>query len=309
MVGLKRAFLLLAAMLAAMLAAPAALARDQLVFVFQKQKEPQALRQSAEQLGEFLGRELGRTVRVVVPLDYSASVQALVSGQADVAYVSALPFLLARRDGGASLLLVEQRRDARGVLRTDYDSIFVVRKDSPLRNLEDLKARAATQRLVFTSPTSTSGYVFPYQRLIAEGVVSRAEDPRRAFRQVSFGGSYTQALREVVEGRADVATVSDYTLEGPSADVYLPAADRARLRVLGRTAGVPTHLIAVRKGLPQDLRNAVRQALLKLAEQQPQLLADVYGASKFVEVDERAHVAAAVRAIELTGIPIEGLAR
>ena len=126
-------------------------------------------------------------------------------------------------------------------------------------------------------------------------------DPRRAFRSVAYGGSYTQALREVAEGRADVATVSDYTLEGPRADVYLPAAERAGLRVLARTPGVPTHLVAVRRGLDAETRARVRD--------EPALLADVYGASTFVAADGRNHVAAAVRAIEYTGIPIEGLAR
>lgn len=291
------------------LAPPTAQARDELVFVFQKQKEPAALRDAAQRLSAALEQQLNRPVRVVVPLDYSASVQALVSGQADAAYVSSLPFLLARRDGGAELLLAEQRIDARGKARTDYDSVFVVRADSPLRRLQDLKSRAPGLRMVFTSPTSTSGYVFPYQRLIDLGVLARKQDPRTVFRQVSFGGSYTQALREVAEGRADIAAVSDYTMEGPSADIYLPAAQRAGLRVLGRTPGVPTHLVAVRKGLDPRTRAGIRRALLQISRAQPQLLADVYGASTFVEVDERRHVAAAVKAIEGTGLPIDGLAR
>lgn len=288
---------------------PAAHARDELVFVFQKQKEPAALRDAADRLGTALGEALKRPVRVVVPLDYSASVQALVSGQADAAYVSSLPFLLARRDGGAALLLAEQRVDTRGVARTDYDSVFVVRADSPLRSVDDIKAQARTLHMVFTSPTSTSGYVFPYQRLIDLGVLARRQDPRSGFRQVSFGGSYSQALREVAEGRADIAAVSDYTMEGPQADVYLPAAQRAGLRILGRTPGVPTHLVAVRKGLDEPTRAGIRRALLHISRTQPQLLADVYGASTFVEVDEDRHVAAALAAIEGTGIPIEGLAR
>jgi phosphonate transport system substrate-binding protein len=286
-----------------------AFARDELVFVFQKQKDPATLQASAARLGELLGRELGQPVRVVVPIDYSASVQALVSGQADVAYVSALPFLLARRDGGAELLLAEQRVDAAGKARTEYDSIFVVRGDSALKSLADLKRDSKSLRFVFTSPTSTSGYVFPYRRLIAEGVLARKQDPRDAFKSVAFGGSYTQALREVLEGRADVATVSDYTLEGPRADVYLPAAERAQLRVLARTSGVPTHLIAVRKGLTPARKAAIRAALERVAAAEPSLLADVYGASKFVAVNERRHVAAAVQAIDSTGIPIEGLAK
>ncbi|PZO10495.1 MAG: hypothetical protein DCF27_02355 [Lysobacteraceae bacterium] len=300
---------LVAWMFALALAMPAAQARDELVFVFQKQKEPAALREAAQQLSAALEQQLDRPVRVIVPLDYSASVQALASGQADAAYLSSLPFLLARRDGGAELLLAEQRVDTRGIARTDYDSIFVVRADSPLRQLSDLKSQASGLHMVFTSPTSTSGYVFAYRRLIEMGLLARKQDPRKAFRQVSFGGSYTQALREVADGRADIAAVSDYTMEGPSADIYLPADQRAGLRILGRTPGVPTHLVAVRKGLDQPTRDGIRRALLAISRTQPQLLADVYGASRFVEVDEDAHVAAAVDAIEGTGIPIEGLSR
>lgn len=202
-----------------LLAVPAAAARDELVFVFQKQKDPDQLRQAAERLGSALEQGTGRRVRVVVPIDYSASVQALVSGQADFAHLSALPYLLARRDGGAERLLAEERVDAAGRPRTDYDSILVVRTDSPLRSFEDLSREAPKLRLAFTSATSTSGYLFPYRRFIEAGLLPRRGDPRRAFRSVVFAGSYTQALREVAQGRADVAAVSDYTLDGPRADV------------------------------------------------------------------------------------------
>jgi phosphonate transport system substrate-binding protein len=296
------------AALALLLGIPAH-ARSHLVVVFQKQKDPAQLKGSAERLGTLLGEALGREVRVMVPTDYSASVQALVSGQADAAYTSALPFLLARRDGGAELLLAEERVDARGVARTEYDSLFVVAQDSPLKDFADLKRQAGSLRLAFTSPTSTSGYVFPLKRFVEEGLMPAGGDARTVFAQVAFGGSYTQALNEVLVGRADVATVSDYTIEGPAADVYLPAAERARLRVLARTPGVPTHLVAVRKGLDPAIREGLKQALLDLAAKEPALLRDVYGASRFVEVSEGSHVAAAVAAIEKSGLPIEGLAK
>lgn len=298
-----------AALFFAILLTASAQARDEFVFIFQKQKDPATLKVAAERMGDLIGRELGRPVRVIIPTDYSASVQALISGQADAAYVSALPFLLARRDGGAALLMAEQRLDGTGVARTDYDSIFVVRADSPLKHYDDFKAQVKTLRMVFTSPTSTSGYVFPYRRLIADGLLAPKQDPRAAFKQTAFGGSYTQALREVLDNRADVAAVSDYTMEGPNADIYLPKSDRAKLRVLARTPGVPTHLIAVRKGLDAKTKTQIRNALQKIAKDNPDLLADVYGAAKFVDVDEDQHVAGAVRAIESTGMPIEGLAR
>ncbi len=274
----------------------------QLVFAFQKQTDPAAIQESAAKVASFLSNEVGIPVKVFVPTDYAASVQAMVSRQADILYTDSIPFLLARRDAGAQLLLAEQRADAHANLRTDYDSIFVVRKDSPLETMDDLVARAAELRMAFTSPTSTSGYVMAYRRLVHEDVLEPRQDPRMAFKSVAFGGSYTLALRQVVEGRADVCAVSFYTLEGERADVYLPAEERQQLRVLARTPGVPTHVISIRGELSDELKDRVKAALLKLSREQGELLEDVYGTASFVEVDEQQHVAATVEALEYLGI-------
>jgi phosphonate transport system substrate-binding protein len=280
-----------------------------LVFVFQKQKDPAAIQQAADRVAVALGKRLGKPVEVIVPGDYAASVQALVSGRADIAYVSSLPFLLARRDGGARLLLAEQRIDARGKPRTDYDSVFVVRADSPLKSFADVKRQARNLRFAFTSATSTSGYVMPYARMVQEGLLKRAQKPEAAFKQVSYAGGYTQALEQVAASRADVAAVSDYTMEGPKADVYLSADKRAQLRILERTPGVPTHLVAARGTLDPKLRLQIAQALLDLSVKAPDLLSDVYGSSALVRVNDRAHVAQTVAAIRDTGLPIEGLSK
>lgn len=282
----------------------------ELVVVFQRQKDPSQVQADAERFAQALGRELGLRVTATVPVDYSASVQALVSRKADLAYVSAMPFLLARRDGGARILLAESRKSVTdGVFRTSYDSVWVVSADSPLKSYDDLIRSPRSIRLAFTSPTSTSGYIMPLARLVAEGVVRPGQDVREVFGQVAFGGSYTAALEQVLLGRADAAAVSDYVMEGERADVYLPADKRSRLRVLARTPGVPTHVLAVRGGLSDDFVARLRDAVRKVAEREPELLAAVYGATRLVEVDENAHVKAAVEAIERTGIPVEGLAR
>lgn len=299
-----------AALLAApLLSAPALAQRAPLRFAFQPQKDPAGIRRAADAVAADIGRQLGRPVEVVVPLAYAATVQALVSNRADVAWLSSLPFLLARRDGGARLLLAEVRRDTRGRARTDYDSVFVVRQDSPLKSFADLRARAADTRMIFTSPTSTSGYVFPYARLVREKMLGRGQPPERLFKSVSYGGGYTQALEQLLAGRGDVAAVSDYTVEGPKRATYLDEARQAQLRVLARTPGVPTHLIAARGGLDAATRAAVTTALLDLARRDPALLSDVYGASGLTRVDENRHVAATVQAIQLTGLPIANLVR
>jgi len=280
---------------------------EELVFIFQKQKNPAEIKLTADKVAEALTKELGIKVRAQVPSDYSASVQALVSKKADFAYTSSLPFLLARRDGAATLILAEQRIDNKGKPRTEYDSVFVVRKDSPLKNMDDLLAQAKNLRMVFTSPTSTSGYIFAYARLVRENLLKAKQDPKEVFKSVSFGGSYTQALQQVLVNRGDVCAVSYYAMEGPSAEKYLTQDQRSELRVLGRTPGVPTHIIAARGGLSDALKNRVKTALIKLSKEHPELLEDVYGTAAFVEVDESAHVSNTVQAVEFLGLPIEGL--
>jgi phosphonate transport system substrate-binding protein len=282
---------------------------EKLVFVFQKQKDPAQIKEHADQVAAFLSAELKMPVQAYVPTDYVATVQALASGKADVAYVSAIPFLLARRDAGATLLLAEQRADADGKLRTDYDSVFVVRQDSPIQSLSDVKAKARDLRLVFTSSTSTSGFVMATYRLVQEGILKPRQEAGEVFKSVNFGGSYTQALEQVLDGRGDLCAVSFYTLEGPSADVYLTKEKRQQLRIIARTPAVPTHLICARGGLSDGLRQRVKAALLKLGQEKSQLLADVYGARSFVEVDEKQHVQAAIDALGYLNVPMENFAK
>ncbi len=280
-----------------------------LVFVFQKQADPTNIKAKADELAEILAQRLGRPVRAVVPSDYAASVQALVSRRADIAYVSVIPFLLAQRDGQASLLLAEERPDAAGVPRTNYDAVLVVPTASPLKTFDDLKARAKQVRLCFTSTTSTSGYVFPAADLLDTGVIKPGQPTRDAFGAVAFAGSYTLALRQVLDNRADVAAVSAYTVEGSTADVYLKSDERARLRVLHRIPRVPTHVITARAGLDPDLAARIAAELRALAQQRPELVRAVYGATAFRSVDTDEHTRPARDALSRLGLPIESFAK
>jgi phosphonate transport system substrate-binding protein len=281
--------------LAAPVAEPAA--PKEIVFVFQKQKDPAKVKAQSEEVAAFLSQEVGVPVRAIVPSSYGASVQALVSNQAQVAYVSSLPFLLAQQEAPVQLILAEVRDD-----RTDYDSIIVVRADDQTKTLAELKGK----RMLFTSPTSTSGYLMPYSRLVQEGLLEPKQDPATFFSAVNFGGSYDKALLGVLNGQADVCAVSDYTLQGPKADIYLSAEQRAGLRVLAEIPGVPTHGICLRTDLPADLQAKLKAGILKLSAEKPELLGDVYGASTFKAVDGTEHVKIVREALENTGLGLKG---
>ena len=273
---------------------------SKLVFAFQKQNDPRRIRETADQAAEFLTERLGIPTEVLIPASYGASVQAVVSNHAQVAYLSSIPFLLAREEAPVEMLLAELRED-----RTDYDSVFVVRKDSPYQDLADLRGK----RVMWTSPTSTSGFVMAYSRLVDEGLLEPRQSPSEFFESVNYAGGYDRALLAVHNDQADVCAVSYYTIEGDRADVYSTPEMRENLRVLARTSGVPTHLVCIRADLPDDLKQRIQAALLQLSEERPELLADVYGAAHFAVVQEDEHVEGAYRALQNTGLGLKGLVK
>ena len=96
---------------------------------------------------------------------------------------------------------------------------------------------------------------------------------------------------------------------GPKAQVYLNEEQRNQLRVLTRTPGVPTHLIAIRTDLDKSLIEKIKTALLSLTKNSPELLSDVYGAANFVETEQEKHIAGAIKALENTGLHEKNLVK
>ncbi|MFN3698242.1 MAG: phosphate/phosphite/phosphonate ABC transporter substrate-binding protein [Pseudobdellovibrio sp.] len=269
--------------------------KSEIVFSFQKQKNPEDLKKATEKISEQLTKELGQTVNVLIPTSYGATAQGLISKKIQVAYMDSLPFILASKEADLEVILVEKRQG-----KTWYNSVFVVAKDSKIKSLKDLKG----QRIAFSSQTSTSGYLFPFKRLLDDKLIAKPEDIKSFFSQVIYAGGYDKALMAVVNGQADVAAVSDYAIEGAKADLYLNAEQRSHLKVLDRTQGVPTHLIAVSKSLDPVMRKKIQKALLDLSTNNPELLSSVYGAAEF-SPGTKNHTEKTLQALKRTDLSVQ----
>lgn len=281
----------------------------ELVIAFQKQTDAAKIVPVAEDVAAFLSKELGMPVRFEVPLDYNMAIQSLIGNTSHVAYLDSYNYLKARKEAPVEIIAAELREDAKGNMRADYDSIFVVREDSPLKTFEDLKSNAKDLKFAITNYSSTSGYLMPMRRFVKEGMLKPAADLDNIFKEVINGGNYAGALQSVLIGQADVCAVSFYTVEGESALRYLKQDEIDRVRILSRTPGVPTHLIAARSDLSDGLKKGIQDALLKLSDEKPELLADVYGAKKLSKVSGDDHVQAAVEALEAIGMTADDFLR
>lgn len=256
-----------------------------ITFAFQPQENPEGMQLDVKKFAEFISEKTGYETEVFLPTSYAAVVEALRGKNADVAYFSAWPYMIAHQTANAEVLVAEERRGA-----PFYHSQWYVLKDSPINELADLKGKT----IAFTSPTSTSGYLFPLSKVIDDGLLPEGGNPRDFFGEVLFAGGYQQAMLALVNGKVEAAAASDYALQQ-----YLTEEQRDRVKVIAKQGPVPTHLLAIRGELPQEVKDNVKKALLELNEPENKaLLKSVYGAEKLVERTHEEHVHALEKAVK-----------
>lgn len=247
------------------------------VIGFEPQEDRDKTLAKAEKLAEFITSESGIRVGVYVPKESGDLVEAIQDKDAHIAYLSAWPFVAAHLNADAHLLLAEERDG-----KTTYETTFYVAKDSDIATTKDLKGK----RVAFTTPTSTSGYLYPMMKLIEDGVVERDEDLGAFAKEVVFAGGYDEALKALAAGKVDVAAVASYAPE-----LYLTAEERAMIKPIASHGPIPTHVIAVRADTKMDDQKKLMAAFLALNKDENRaLLKDVYGAEKLVERSHGDHV-------------------
>jgi phosphonate transport system substrate-binding protein len=277
---------------------PAIAQAQPLKIIFPTRSGTTDLEKKAKAVANFLSKELQQPVEAVFG-DDTAAVEALRANRADVAFLSSRPALKAEQLANARLYLAEVRSTYSG--GHTYKSIFVVPKTSTLKSgtdettLNQLKGK----KIVFTSPTSGSGFIFPVAELVEQKLVPDRDRLNGFFGQVTYGGGYEKALQAVLRGQADVAAVSEYTLGSP----YITPAEASTLRVLYSISGVPAHGVAIDDDVPVGTRKQLIAAMLKL--NQPannQLLKSLYNSTELVEVNHDKHLKPIRDALQRAGM-------
>ena len=256
-----------------LLGSPAA-ARD-LVLAFVPQENPDKLIGDIREITRYLRDTLGQPVRGYVTQDHAAAVEALSNGDADISFMGALPFVMARARNGADVILSEVYRG-----KPYYTGAIFVRRDSAIRAPEDLRGKT----IAFADPISESGYLYPLEIFVGRKLLERGGDPQSFFGRVYFAGGYQQAVHAVANGLVDAAGVSIY------ARLLLPPERQADVRVIAESDRIPSHTVIARKGLEPELREKFVEAMLGLNEENNRhLLKHVYGPDGYARPDRAAY--------------------
>lgn len=255
-----------------------ATAPQKIIIALKPDKNPDQMMQERVSLEKYMSEKTGRLAEVIIPLSAAVINEGFANGTIDIGYLSATDLINAK---DAELLLVGEIGG-----KTTYKSYWLALKEKPYEKVEDLRGKP----IAFSSKTSTSGFIIPLWDLRRKNLVSDKNDPEEFFGKgnVFYGTGYVSAVERVLNGEAEAAAVSYYVLDE---DRHLSAEQRARLKKIAEQGDVPTHIIAVRRSLPNAEKQNLKKALLSLNDGSSQDLRDKLFTSKLVETDQEKHLA------------------
>jgi len=177
-------------------------------------------------LVRYLEDHLGVDVALQVGLSYDALIQNMLQGTYHFVLVGPEVYCRASLQGAKYMARCAPVREG----QTDYRGAIVVRQDSEIERVDQLKGRS----VAFVDRVSVGGFRFPKRALQQAGL--SLEDLGRH----RFVGSHDGVLREVLDGKFDAGGCFE---DAPN--LYLPGVQARQIRILERTGRIPNEPLAL----------------------------------------------------------------
>lgn len=197
---------------------------------------PAVMHKRLTPLTEYLSEQLGRPVVLALSPNMASAIDRLAAGEVDLAYLTPVAYLEANRKGDAQVL-VKTLTEGRG----SFQLMLVARQDSGIRVPADLRGRS----FAFGDPKA----------LLHKAVVRAAALSPSDFAEIAYLGHYDNIARGIQVGDFDGGILKDTTAM---------AWQSKGLHVIYRSEPLPPYNIAVRRGMPGDDAEALREAFLNL---------------------------------------------
>lgn len=233
-------------------------------------------------LAKDLGEALGVEVKEIQASDYNAIIEALRTGQADMAYMGALAVALAveRADVEPIVMKAPDGDKSQAV----YHSLLIAKSDNDTINtISDIRGKT----MAFVDPDSTSGnliptaeiiHAFPDEQLDSDALHTNGD----FFEAVSFSGKHQAGLQAVIKGDVDVVPISDQIL---ASEIANGNAQESDIKVIHESGAIPAEAMVVGKSVDDELKSKLTDFLTNYAnEDYFKMVIKVEGA-RFVECD------------------------
>ncbi|HEY3249115.1 MAG TPA: phosphate/phosphite/phosphonate ABC transporter substrate-binding protein [bacterium] len=223
--------------------------QTRLVMAFVPSAQTDVVLSSGQILARMLSVALGIPVEAFVATSYSATIEAMCSGRADIGALNPFGYVLAHDKCGVEVSAISVRFGL-----PYYRGQFNARADANINKLEDLRGK----RFAFVDPASTSGYLFPAAMLKKLGY-----DPDKFFSQTVFAGSHPNVVLAVYRGQVDGGA----SFEDARTNVQAQFPDvMQKVKVIGYTNPVPNDTWSVSPRLSAEMRAKIKDRLLRIAK-------------------------------------------
>jgi phosphonate transport system substrate-binding protein len=153
-----------------------------------------------EPLIRYLSDRTGFDIRLTVLPRYENILTAFSSQKMDAAFFGSLTYVLAHSRIGVRTIARPERPDG----KSTYHGIIIVRADSGIRSVRDMRGR----RFAFASRDTIAGYVLPLVYFRKAGV-----NYRSYLKESYFTGTHEDVIRDVLDGKADAGAAKNTALE------------------------------------------------------------------------------------------------
>ena len=211
-------------------------------------------------LAKDLGKVINMEVKEIQASDYTAIIEALRTGKADMAYMGALAVAMGAQRAGVTPIVMKAPNGDKA--QAVYHSVFVTQKDNnEINSIKDFKGKT----IAFVDPDSTSGNLvptseimkaFPDLHLTNEKIHTNGE----FFEAVSFSGKHQAGLQAVIKGDVDIVPISDQIM---ASEFKNGNADENAVKVVHSSAAIPAEAMVVSKTVNEDLKKTLTKFLVE----------------------------------------------
>ncbi|MGE5660549.1 MAG: phosphate/phosphite/phosphonate ABC transporter substrate-binding protein [Actinomycetota bacterium] len=203
-------------------------------------------------LANYLTQTLGIPVKFQITKDYETSVDLLVTGQVELAYLGPLTYIKAHQRNPQIEPIVAPIDKTTG--RPWYTSVIVVNRERNIKSLKDLKGK----RFAFVSKSSTSGYLVPISHLQQLGIA-----PDRDFATVQYPGSHDKAKAMLLSGEVDAIADDKRSYLAQQKAGKL---DPAQYPIIWESQPIPNSPIVASATIPHSAIAALKKAFVNAPE-------------------------------------------
>ncbi|OMD42527.1 phosphate/phosphite/phosphonate ABC transporter substrate-binding protein [Paenibacillus odorifer] len=252
---------------------------EKLTVQFVPSQNADTLEAKAKPLEKLLGDKLGIPVEVSVSTDYNTVIEAMASKKVDVGFLPPTAYVLAKEKGAAEVILQAQRfgvNDETGAstdeLADFYKSMIIVKKDSAIKSVADLKGK----KIAYQNVTSSAGFVWPAATLMDAGL-----DPLKDVQAITVKG-HDQGVLAVLNGDVDAAAIFQDARNVVLKDYPKVFEDT---QVLAFTDKIPNDTISVRSDMNKEWMEKIQQAFIDIAADKEghEIVKEIYSHEGYVK--------------------------